>query len=1714
MKKKLLFIGIALIVVLAMVLTACGDEKSNPEFTVPEELSVAYGSTLGDLPLPDGFSWQDELTTSVGEVGQHTFLVTYTPADTGAYNVVTNIEVTITVTKANPTYTKPTDLTAIYGQTLADVNLPAGFAWVAPTTPVGNVGKNDFAATYTPTDTAKYNVVGNVTLSVTVRKADLSGITFGNGQFTYDGTAKSISVAGLPEGATVQYTNNGKVNVGTYDVTAVVSKENYNDLTLSAKMTIVAADIRGLSFVDKTVTFDGQTQSIAVTGLPDGATVQYTNNEKIDAGTYEVTAVVSKDNYNDVTLKANLVINKATMTGVTLANGQFTYDGTEKSISVAGLPEGATVRYTNNGKTNAGSYDVTAVVSKKNYNDVNLSAKLNIAKATVTGISFSDKTVTYNGTEQSVVISGNLPAGVSVEYEGNEGTDAGIYNATATFTVNENYNEIDPMNAKLTIEKAIPVYEVPEQTVVDIQAAQEQAQRFLCANLNNEYGLKPYTLYFPDGHVYVAPMPMYGNNVMYAYYAPDANHVRVDNIAFNVLGWDSDMYTVRTAGDHYSVLYLAEEDVTLRMVCSSDSAVNAGDFDDMVGFGDFYVYAYTGRYAADDSFENVDPFAVYEVSGDGGVYNLNEYTYVWPTSGNEAPVSSSFVTRYVVSTDENLSISLFDLGTLQYVYANEADNITLALYQADEKRVFTYDGIYTADTLPRYGTLAGNWDVEIEDELLWETAFGNPLSIGENDVLRIDVGESQYTFGYWDDAHFGREVYVVMSFDVYTMPNTSTTNEIRYYLFDEEVNYKTIDLSDYEPSCGVSEWVGLIELGDDKPSAIACDYAPFTSFDIEQGELVPTWEEQDWLYKVKDVSGNDMTFYFRAGDGNHVYNITDNRVNTVEQAQSWYTNFSANITNYYLRGRSNTVWEMVGETGRIVLTIPTDYGVTTFEFMISPRNGGTLVRNVGEVEWIYDCGNGIVDAFTILTIDHADTYLIYEYASASIHDILIGKAQPPFNFYAHEEPSWEDVGEDGIVAVVYDDEILLAKNDEDHTLTYPYGTIYGVLCYDEYENGMNEYIALTLDGKVKSAYAFLAESIEDVVARKYQPVLGDASYYFQWTEEDGYIHTSSNFNDTYYVKDGYVLTVYMGEIVDEYEELDYSGEGGAYVGGYRITFNEVCGQQKAFRYESEELDGSGNPVWLLCPEPYSWKRSDVGGFINVYEKTAFYEDPCFTYYYDGEGELIEAEGYFIDFYGYAYDAKNKKTWVIVCYEGSDSEVYIYDGILPEKDIPTLYACKFDLDPTVEPESVVTTSGCEWSYCGDNEIELYIDKPYDYNQHYYFYYNGIGFASLPDGYEIAYFFTGNGETEFYLRSTEDESKNISGWTEAGDYTTETVWHAICVDWNDGAWLDEEADGKTYLVWVENGFPTEGVLVEKGAFEDIPLSIVYHYEKAGYTYFYVDQFVAKPVYRINAINLTDDQISATFAAHEIEFLGVWFQDGDYVRYVSCAYISAYGDGDAMGDLTEADDVLYQVKNEQLAEPDAEYYGKVVAIMTVEFGDPAAYVVYAFVDYFGEYSVVTYGSDSAEVTLSHVAEAYAGGDHGDDLVYYNGSNRRLSNDLFLIDGKVYEVEKTAGVYTVREVSGEVVYWAPVGLGPRYIWLFVQFGDTKAVFVALDEGFEPVEYENDIDLTTANGYLYGYMIGKWMEYAGDPFIYVEHGSEFEVYNAEIGKLREASIL
>ena len=138
-------------------------------------------------------------------------------------------------------------------------------------------------------------------------------------------------------------------------------------------------------------------------------------------------------------------------TGIVFENVTIDYDGEEHTITALGIPQNATVSYTNAGPfKNAGEYTVSISVSAEGYTTYTKDAKLTINKidfpATIT---FEDTWAIYNGEEKSILISGDVPIGTQIQYENNVGVEAGTYYASATLT-NANYNT-KTLNATLTI---------------------------------------------------------------------------------------------------------------------------------------------------------------------------------------------------------------------------------------------------------------------------------------------------------------------------------------------------------------------------------------------------------------------------------------------------------------------------------------------------------------------------------------------------------------------------------------------------------------------------------------------------------------------------------------------------------------------------------------------------------------------------------------------------------------------------------------------------------------------------------------------------------------------------------------------------------------------------------------------------------------------------------------------------------------------------------------------------------------------------------------------------------------------------------------------------------------------------------------------------------------------------------------------------------------
>ncbi len=332
-----------------------------------------------------------------------------------------------------------------------------------------NAGKYTVLAKFVDTNGILTNIP-DLEAVLTINKASIENINLNSKSYVYDGSSKSLGIEGtLPEGVTVSYTNNNKINAGTYEVTAVFSYANNNYIplpNLEATLTINKAsyDLSNISFNSKTFVYDGISKLIEIEGeLPEGVTVNYSNNNQTNVGNYLVVASFEYDtlNYEEILpFEAYLNIIETEITGISFSSQTYTYDGSVKSLEIVGtLPTGVTVSYTNNNHTNAGIYEVVATFndSTGNYENLpNLTATLTINKATFTTPTLSSQTYTYDGTSKELIISGTLPEGVNVSYTNNNKTNAGIYNVTASFSdINNNYVLPNKLEATLTINKAI-----------------------------------------------------------------------------------------------------------------------------------------------------------------------------------------------------------------------------------------------------------------------------------------------------------------------------------------------------------------------------------------------------------------------------------------------------------------------------------------------------------------------------------------------------------------------------------------------------------------------------------------------------------------------------------------------------------------------------------------------------------------------------------------------------------------------------------------------------------------------------------------------------------------------------------------------------------------------------------------------------------------------------------------------------------------------------------------------------------------------------------------------------------------------------------------------------------------------------------------------------------------------------------------------------------
>jgi hypothetical protein len=206
-----------------------------PEYTVPTGLTATYGQTLSEIDLLPGWAW-DTPADAVGDVGTRTHTATFTPTDRDIYSTV-SAELTVAVSKGIPSYTIPTDLTAVYGERLSAVALPAGWNWYYRNNPVGDVGLQIHYATFVK-DAGNYYAVTEE-LTVTVIRA-VPNFTVPAGLTAMDGQTLGDIV--LPAGWSWETPTDAVGDVGTQKHTAIFTPTdtvNYETVTEDITVTVL-----------------------------------------------------------------------------------------------------------------------------------------------------------------------------------------------------------------------------------------------------------------------------------------------------------------------------------------------------------------------------------------------------------------------------------------------------------------------------------------------------------------------------------------------------------------------------------------------------------------------------------------------------------------------------------------------------------------------------------------------------------------------------------------------------------------------------------------------------------------------------------------------------------------------------------------------------------------------------------------------------------------------------------------------------------------------------------------------------------------------------------------------------------------------------------------------------------------------------------------------------------------------------------------------------------------------------------------------------------------------------------------------------------------------------------------------------------------------------------------------------------------------------------
>lgn len=311
-------------------------------------------------------------------------------------------------------------------------------------------------------------------LEVKKREYDLSNLAFSSVKCIYNGEWQRIELAhelpmgldGVPLKARIE--GRGR-DVGVYNISLTFTTESRDYATpepRNARLEILPYRM-DVEWGDTEFTYDGSSK------LPQ-AFVTNERGERVELAV-QGEGLFASDSYlaHAIAPSANYLLSGAVksykilkadydVSGAYWSAGDFVYDGGEKAVTLAGLPEGITLRgYTGNTACGAGVYLAIPIFSYdvRNYNPPSIPPlDWEIKKATydVSGVRWEGLNADYDGSEHRAELVG-LPDGITVrEYIGGVATNAGSYPVSAVLDFDDaNYNPPEIASATLNIAKMI-----------------------------------------------------------------------------------------------------------------------------------------------------------------------------------------------------------------------------------------------------------------------------------------------------------------------------------------------------------------------------------------------------------------------------------------------------------------------------------------------------------------------------------------------------------------------------------------------------------------------------------------------------------------------------------------------------------------------------------------------------------------------------------------------------------------------------------------------------------------------------------------------------------------------------------------------------------------------------------------------------------------------------------------------------------------------------------------------------------------------------------------------------------------------------------------------------------------------------------------------------------------------------------------------------------